>query len=435
MGKSSTPTKSSFFLSFLLVFRDPWARWMGVRYLGSQKRSQFLSFVSWISVLGVGLGVAAMIVVLSVMDGFESELKRRLMSTELHVLISPRAGAPSVVGGRVPESALGEGNLERLASMSLVASVDSTLTTEVMIRARQKVSGVMLTGVSASRLERLDPQVEERVSPEDPRWKDDPQGGIYIGQELALMMGLLAGDSLRLISPTEMEGPLSSIPRTKDYWIAGIYRSGLTEQEMNVAYASRQGVESFVKQRGVISQVEVAVRDFDRAPEVKAKIAALLPDFKVQDWTDLNSHLFFSLKLERIAMFIVLAFIVVVASFNIVTTLTLMVTEKRKEISILKAMGARNEQLGAVFLAEGLLLGSLGVLGGLVTGGGLCILLKRYEIVRLPEVYLDRTLPVTFDPAVYWVTALVALVIVLIAAYYPTQRASRLMPIDGIRNG
>jgi lipoprotein-releasing system permease protein len=179
----------------------------------------------------------------------------------------------------------------------------------------------------------------------------------------------------------------------------------------------------------------VSVREFEDAPAVADVIRAAAPGFKVQDWIQLNAHLFASLRLERVAMFVILAFIIVVASFNIVTTLTLMVLEKKREISILKAMGARHSQVAAIFLAEGIFIGAIGVGSGTVFGLVLCAVLRRYEFIKLPDIYYDRTLPVTFDPRYYVGVALCALVIVLVACLYPSRRASQLNPLDGIRFG
>ena len=186
-----------------------------------------------------------------------------------------------------------------------------------------------------------------------------------MGQELAYEMGLIPGDQVTLISPTETEGPLDSVPRLKKYFIEGVYHSGLPDQELHTVFAADSAVRSFLRRADVMSEWEIAVKDFDQAPALASKIRELAPQFRVQDWAQLNSHLFASLKLERVAMFVILAFIVIVASFNIVTTLTLMVLEKKREISILKAMGARHGQVAAIFLAEGMLIGGIGVGGGI----------------------------------------------------------------------
>jgi lipoprotein-releasing system permease protein len=258
--------------------------------------------------------------------------------------------------------------------------------------------------------------------------------GIFIGKELAYMVGLIPGDLVTLISPTETQGPLESVPRLRQFVVEGIYQSGTPDQELHTIYSREKDARSFLRKRDVVSQWEVSVHDFDRAPDVAARLRPLLPGFRVQDWVQLNSTLFFSLKLERLAMFVVMVFIVVVASFNIITTLTMMVMEKKREISILKAMGARDAQVGAVFLAEGLLIGGIGVGGGVFFAAIICSILQRFEFVALPDVYYDRTLPVTFVPEYYLIVAFAAFVIVLLAAAYPTRRAVRLHPLEGIRS-
>jgi lipoprotein-releasing system permease protein len=225
------------------------------------------------------------------------------------------------------------------------------------------------------------------------------------------------------------------VPRIKRFAVEGIYRSGLPEQELQVGFASATSVYSFVRQANVVSQWELSLASFESAGRVASGLREALPGFAVQDWGQLNAHLFASLKLERFAMFVVLAFIVVVASFNIVTTLTLMVLEKKKEIAILRAMGAKESQVAAIFLGEGLMIGALGVVGGVALGFLLCVLLRRYEFIQLPEIYYDRTLPVTFDGRYYAGIALAAWVIVLGACVYPSRRAARLPPIEGIRYG
>jgi lipoprotein-releasing system permease protein len=262
-----------------------------------------------------------------------------------------------------------------------------------------------------------------------------PLPGIFLGQELAYEMGLIPGDQVTLISPTEFEGPVEGIPRLKRYNIEGVYHSGLPEQELHTVFARQAGVYSFLRKSAVVSQWEITVKDFSQAPEIASEIRASAPGFRVQDWVQMNSHLFASLKLERMSMFVILAFIIIVASFNIVTTLTLMVLEKKKEISILKAMGARNGQVAAIFLAEGVLIGGVGVGGGVLLGFLLCAGLKRYEFITLPDIYYDRTLPVTFDLKYYVVVSVCALLIVLGACLYPSRRAAKLDPLEGIRFG
>jgi lipoprotein-releasing system permease protein len=293
--------------------------------------------------------------------------------------------------------------------------------------------------VTAERLEKLSAQVRESV---DPEFLSSPANranaslpGLWIGQELAYELGVLPGDPVSLVSPIETEGPFSAVPRMKRFLVHGIYHSGTPEQELQNVYASMGSVRSFLRRSSGVSQWEISVSNFDRAERVGDHLKKAPPELQEKDWTELNGQLFASLKLERFAMFVSLTFIIIVASFNIVTTLTLMVLQKRREISILKAMGARPGQIGAIFLAEGMYIGGVGVGGGVVLAWVLCMLLKRYEFIQLPDIYYDRTLPVTFDWAYYLGVPVVAMAIVLVACLYPSRRASRLNAIDGIRLG
>ncbi len=423
----------------------PWTVWVGYRYLKSKKNSKFLSFITFISILGVAVGVMAMIVVLSVMDGFEAELKKRLMSTDLHILIQPTAEVTGYEKGFVPKEVLEPQETLRLLTQrdqSLSDQVTSfwpVISTEVILRTGKKVSGVIVKGITEERMERLKSQIIESAEPQMLVQSEGPNTvklpGIVVGQELAYEIGLIPGDQVTLISPTETEGPLDNVPRFKKYVIEGIYHSGLPDQELHTVFASANSVRGFLKRAGVISQWEVSVKDFEKAPGVAVHLKELLPKFKVQDWIQLNTFLFASLKLERVAMFVVLLFIIIVASFNIVTTLTLMVLEKKREISIMKAMGAKNSEVAAVFLSEGILIGTVGVIGGVIFGGLICSILKRYEFIQLPDIYYDRTLPVTFDWLYYVGVSVSALIIVLLACRYPSKRASEIHPLDGIRLG
>lgn len=434
---SSTPKDTG---SIQHLWLSPWTRWVGTRYLKSKKNSKFLSFITLLSVCGVGLGVTAMIVVLSVMDGFEAELKKRLTASDLHILITPTKSVEGFEAGFVSKKSLNPEELKsRLRLKDEVLSIWPMVTTEAILKIGRKVTGVVVKGINEERLNILKKQITEFADAQTLKQMADDNAvrlsSVYIGQELAYEMGMIPGDQLTLISPTETDGPMNAVPRMKRFVIEGIYKSGLPEQELHTVFCTDQSVRSFLKKTDVLTQWEISVKEFDRAPMVAQEVSALLPHFRVQDWNQMNAHLFASLKLERTAMFVILAFIVVVASFNIVTTLTLMVIEKKKEISILKAMGARRGQVAAVFLWEGLLIGLVGIVGGAGLGFFLCSLLRRYEFIQLPEIYYDRTLPVTFNYWYYLLIGFSALIIVLVACRYPSYRAAKLHPLEGIRFG
>ena len=443
LGEASNQASSREGGVFTQLWKSPWTSWVGFRYLKSKKNSRFLSFITLLSMVGVGLGVTAMIVVLSIMNGFESELKKRMMASDLHILIQPTSQVEGYDSGFVPEKSL---NLSELSASipefgQKKVQIWPVVTAEVILKAGRKVTGVVLKGVTEDRFKQLNKQIVESA---ETKLLADPLGspgqnkrlaGVYLGQELAYEMGLIPGDQITLVSPTELDGPLGNIPRLKRYVVEGVYHSGMPEQELHTIYSTQAAARAFLKRADSVSQWEMSVQDFDQAPNIAAQIRTMTPGFKTQDWMELNSHLFASLRLERLSMFVILTFIIIVASFNIVTTLTLMVLEKKKEISILKAMGARDAQVASIFVAEGILIGVLGVGGGVGCGFLICSILKRYEFITLPEIYYDRTLPVTFDVRYYLIVSLCALLIVFIACLYPSRRAAKINPLDGIRFG
>jgi lipoprotein-releasing system permease protein len=430
-------------LSFL--WRSPWTTRIGFRYLRGKKQSRFLSLITVISILGVALGVTAMVVVLSVMAGFESELRSRLMVSDLHVLVTPTDQVEGFDQGYIEdgETLRNRWDGARRALGREVVSVAPIVSAEAILKSGRKVSGVVVKGVGEERLTQLKPQVIETAPAEllsVPLEGGAPGErtrlpGLIVGRELATEMRLMPGDQATVISPTDTDGPMSSVPRMKRFVIEGVYQSGIPEQELQVVYTQAPAVRSFLKRANVLSSYEISVRNFEQADRIADQLRKLFPGYRIQDWMQMNARLFGSLKLERTAMFVILAFIVIVASFNIVTTLTLMVLEKKREISILRAMGARMGEVASIFLAEGIFIGVIGVSGGLGLGLFLCFLLRRWEFIQLPDIYYDRTLPVSVDPLSVVLIGLAAVIIVLAACFYPSRRAAQVEPLDGIRFG
>ena len=415
--------------SVLSATQLPWVRRVAWKYLRAKKGSKYLSFITWISVLGVLIGVTAMGVVLSVMEGFEGELKKRLMNTDLHLLVTNQSP-----GGEMSESAIPESFLKSHPNLELFPIIQ----TEAILKSGRRVTGVIAKGIPPERMDLLKKQFTETA---DQKLLSDREGDesfsasrIFLGKEMASDMGLIPGDYVTLVSPTETEGPMSLVPRLKRYVVAGIYSSGMPEQELHTVFMDFAGMRSFLRKHGGVTQWEGRVKNLDAAISLKPELQATVPLLKVQDWQDLNSALFFSLKLERVMMFIALSFIILVASFNIVTTLTLMVQEKRKEIAILKTMGATTPQIGGIFLVEGIIIGGLGTVIGCSLAFGICEILKHYQFITLPEIYYDRSLPVIILPSYFAGIFCTAILIVTFASLIPALRAARLDPLDSIRS-
>jgi lipoprotein-releasing system permease protein len=399
---------------------------IGLRYLRSKKSSAFLSLITFLSIAGVAVGVATLIVILSVMDGFEGALKGRLAQGEFHIL------ATRAVDNEEPFFAFPSESVDRLYSLSPdILSVNPVLSTEAILRAGQKVAGMSMRGVSESHMSILARSLIEAVDGPKVLTRD----GLWLGKELAYQLSVLPGDKVQVISPTETEGPMESVPRVRVFRVDGIFSSGIPEKDLHTVYASLEAAQEFLARPGRVNRVEITVRDFERSERSGNRVREELgPSFLVKDWNQLNAHLFASLKLERITMFVILTMIVLVASFNIVTSLKMTVTEKRKEIAILQAMGATESQISRIFLVQGAVIGNLGTLLGLLFGLGIAFFLGSNQLVELPDIFYDRSLPVKISPLFVSAVVLTAFCIVLLAAYFPARMASRQAPLEGIRN-
>ena len=424
--------------TFRVLAFNRWTLWVGLRYLRSQKSSRFLSFITYLSVAGVAFGVAVVIVVLSVMEGFESNFKKRLMTSDLHLQIEPyedndqreENGIDPAVFERSPMWSV-------LQSDARVERVSTVLATEVVMRIGRRVNGVMLKGVDPTTFDWVQSQVVERADPtllyERVGNERVRRPGVYIGQELSYAMGIVPGDRVTLISPKEIVAPLASLPRLKRFVVEGVYSTGLPDQELGSIYVQIPQAESFLRRRHFVTHWEVTLKDFESARSVRDELRPLDAGFRVQDWGDLNASLFASLRLERVAMAVGLIAVIIVASFNIVTTLTLMVMEKKKEIAILKTMGAQSSEVAAIFFAEGLWIAFFGIVMGLLLALGASEVLQSTTLFELPDIYYDRSLPVVFDSMTYLGTSLLTLFVVLVACMYPGYRAAKLAPLEGMR--
>jgi lipoprotein-releasing system permease protein len=284
-------------------------------------------------------------------------------------------------------------------------------------------------GPSLSKQLELDDDVKESLR------HDDALAGLIVGREMAKSLHVLVGDEVTLVAPLGDLGPMGVLPRTRKFRIAGIFYSGMYEYDSSHVYVTMQVAQDFLDMPGHISSIEATVDDPERVKPVRDRLAALMAprELRVRDWQELNKNLFSALKLEKIATFVILSLAIIVACFCIICTLLLMVTEKSKEIAIIKALGASDGMVLRIFMAEGSVIGAMGTVFGVVTGWVMCEGLKRFGVRLDPEVYYVDRLPIEVNPADYGLVAICALVITVLATLYPALSASRLRPVDGIR--
>ncbi len=261
--------------------------------------------------------------------------------------------------------------------------------------------------------------------------------GLIVGQELARTLRLHVGDEVNVVSPLGELGPTGPMPKSRPFRVAGIFYSGMYEFDMKMAYTTLGAAQGFLNVGEAVSGIEVKVEDTENAEAIASALAAAIgrSDLRVRGWQEVNRNLFGALQLEKLAMFITLGIAILVASFCIVGTLTLMVQEKRKEVGILKAMGATGEQIVAVFMAQGLMIGMLGATMGLGLGYLACFVGEHFAIRLNPEVYYIDRLPVHIDSTEFIVTGIASVLVCLLATIYPAILGSRLTPVDALRYG
>ena len=409
-----------------------------VTFLGSLLAS-FTVFTAF-SVFGVFLGTAAPILALSVMSGFEADLKGKIRGAKADVVVRVPDDRPFLDWQRARAAIL---------RVPGVSAATPYLEAEVMVRSGASPAGIVLRGIDpASAASVLDLgrtarecSIEDLAHPErvelDPLSPEDSKGAptIILGEELyARTLRVFPGSLVDVVCPLCKMGPSGPMPGLKGFRVAGHFYSGMYEFDSKLAYISLSEAQSFLRMPGEVTGIDVRADDPDTAPRISAAIqSALGSGYEAQSWEELNKGLFMALRLEKIAMFVVLTFIALVASFSIVSTLIMMATEKAREIAILKAMGAENGAVERVFVAEGLYIGLIGLLSGVVTGVVGCLLIKRYGLPLPTEVYYITQLPVVMRAGEIGVVAASALGLCFLATVYPAYLAARMRPVDGLR--
>jgi lipoprotein-releasing system permease protein len=461
------------------------------------KKSGFLAAIGFLSILSVSVSSCALTTTLSVMGGFRQDLKRKILGNNAHIVIDrtrariPLAQDPSERVRQVPGvrgvSHYVSGEVMISSSSNLAGAVlrgiDPAHIAEVSDLPKTINKGSLdylahpekLDNVPASQLgigapmvlpklargagdsdakagsgKRLSDQIDRALRGEEPEviepapsetdTKRSSVPGIVVGQELARSLRLYVGDEVNIVTPLGALGPTGPMPKSRPFRVAGIFYSGMYEYDMKMAYVTLEAAQNFLATGPELSGVEVTVREPDRAQEIARAIATHLGDtnprdtsFRVRPWQELNKNLFGALALEKLAMFIALGIAILVASFCIVGTLTLMVQEKGREVAVLKAMGAADGAIVGIFVMEGTLIGVLGSLLGLALGYAVCFGAENFGVRLNPEVYYIDRLPVHIDPVEFLSVGLAAIVVCLLVTIYPAQLASRLRPVDALR--
>ncbi|MBW1667479.1 MAG: lipoprotein-releasing ABC transporter permease subunit [Deltaproteobacteria bacterium] len=400
---------------------------LGIRYLKAKRKQAFISVISIISVVGVMVGVMALIVVLSVMNGFREDLMSKILGVNSHVLILSYEGA---FGGydKVARAA------DRVDG---VIATTPFIYSQVMVESMGNVSGAVLRGLdtrTASGVINIKPMIKKGpLSSLDSLHKGLP--AIIIGSELARQIGVQPGSVLTVVSPYGKLTPLGRVPRSRKYTVTALFDSGMYEYDSSMVYVSLKEAQDFLGLGRRVTGIEVRVKDIYKADQIGKSINKKLGyPFWTKDWKLMNRSLVSALRLEKITMFVILTMIVLVGALNIVSTLVMVVMEKTKDVAILRAMGATAKSIMAIFVFQGLVVGVVGTIAGLASGLGLCHLLAKYKFIKLPsDVYYISTLPVRVETQDIVFVTVAAVMISFLATIYPSWHASRLNPVEALR--
>lgn len=385
------------------------------RYLATKRKEKFISLISIISVSGIAIGVMALIVVIAVMTGFDKDLHDKIIGNYSHITLT---------GFKAMDNSEYLSLSEKLIANPNVKDVSPSLDGQVLLKEGGKFFAVGLKGVDPLKEAKVTKVSQYLISGNISDLKD---GGIIIGKELALYLGLGTNSNLTLYSPLGKKHILK---------VVGIFSSGMYDYDLNLAFTNLGSAQAIFELPNQISSIAMKLDNPGLAVKVKKELGAVLGfNYNLKTWEEANSNFFAALKLEKLVMFIILALIILVASFNIISTLIVMVVDKTKDIGILKALGMSASSIRKIFTYQGLIIGTIGTLSGSLGGILLCWLLKKYQFIRLPQdIYYIEHLPVSIElwPDIVLIIS-VAMAIVLIATLYPANKAAQLKPVEALR--
>lgn len=388
--------------------------WIAWRYIVTKRKEKFLCLISAIAILGVVVGVAALMVVTAVMSGFSRDLTDKIIGNYSHLTITAEPGIEN------PQAIISQ-----LKSIPEIRGASPFIAGQALVREGDNIFGVKIRGIDPATVAQVGKLHDYLIYGSLERLDS---GGVIVGKEMAKFLGLGLGSSLRLqVSPRKIH----------NLKVEGIFSSGMYEYDSELVFLHIDKTKEMLG-KGSVTGIAVQLNNLNQTQAVRSKIQNLLGPYypyQIRTWMEINQNFFAALKLEKITMFIILCLIVLVAAFNIISTLIVMVVQKTKDIGILKSIGMSRKRIRRIFTFEGLTIGLIGIALGLGLGWLLCFLLEKYQFVKLPAdiYYLDR-LPVSlnFWPDVALIIA-AALAITVLSTIYPALRAGRMNPVDALR--
>ena len=408
---------------------------IGLRYLRARRRETFISLITIISVLGVMIGVMTLNVVMAVMTGFEETLRDRLLGINAHVALVKS-------GDQLREY---EKLLELVRQTKGVVAASPSVYGQVMLTSGPRVSGVVVRGVDPDKVNQVvdieryiregSLQSLKQQQPLQVQGRTILLPGVIIGIRLANQLGVFLGSPIQVVSPLGSPTAIGVIPKVRRFVVVGIFDSGMSEIDSTLVYMNLKDAQTFFELGDAVTNIEIRVQDVYRAQSVAQDIQRRLGfPYLTEDWSRLWPNLFSALKLEKTVYFLVLLLMVLIGAFNIISTLTMVVMEKRKDIAILQSMGATRESIRRIFLIKGCVIGVVGTLLGVFLGLAICLLIQKYRFIELPkDVFLISTVPVRIYLSNFLLVGFASLFVCLLASIYPARQAAKLDPVEIIR--
>ncbi len=401
---------------------------IGLRYLKSKKQG-FISLINFISIAGISVGVMALIVVISVMNGFHQDIRDKIIGANAHVIAS------SYFKDGIFDY---DKKVREINKIEYVKGVAPYFMGQVMLKTQDKVEGILLWGIvpdNISKVNNLNKNIIKGDIESITKDLPDDKKGILIGKELMTKLGVDLGDDILLISPVFQQTPTGLMPKIYKMKIVGIFEAGMYDYDSTFAYVSLKNAQQIFNKPDVITGIAIKADKLENAKYIATEIHRKFKDLWARDWMAMNKNLFAALKIEKLTMFIILTLIVLVAAFNIAGTLIMIVMRKTKEIGILKSIGASNKDIMNIFIIQGVATGFIGAIIGLISGVGLCIYLKLYPI-SMPgggSVYYIDKLAVAMELRDLIIIPVAAVLLSFLATLYPAYHASKMDPVEAIR--
>ncbi len=417
---------------------------IGLRYLRAKRKQAFVSIITFISIAGIFLGVAALIIVLAVMNGFETELRNRILGVNSHIVLME-------YGSSIKEY---KKVMKQIGEVEGVVASTPFIYSQAMLRRGQSLSGVVLRGLStesAKNVINLGKMKEGSVDylSEKGRKKNHLRPevaslpGIVIGKELARNLGVILFDTVSVLSPMGVATPMGLVPKMKKCLVVGIFDSGFYEYDSSLAFLSLKECQKFLNMEDIVTGIEIKVANIYKAKEIAESIENKLGHpYWARNWMQMNKNLFSALKLEKRVMFIILSLIVLVAAFNIICTLIMVVMEKNRDIAILKSIGATAKSIMKIFILQGVVIGAIGTILGSIFGLTVALNLEKISLyieklfgfrILPQDVYYLSELPSQVNYGDVLIIVIGTILICFLSTIYPSLRASSLDPTEALR--